>query len=164
MTKLKIVGLWLVLIVALDQATKILVDRGMALHSSIPIVDGLFNLTYIRNAGAAFGIFSGNHEAFRVPFLIAVSVAAIGFILMLLRRVPNAATGLITALSFILGGAVGNLIDRILYGEVIDFLDVYWSQYHWPAFNVADSFITIGVLMTLFFLVTSDGEDPFAKR
>jgi signal peptidase II len=69
---------------------------------------------------------------------------------------------MITALAFILGGALGNLIDRLLHGEVIDFLDVYWSNYHWPAFNLADSFITIGVTITLYFLLKSKGEDPFA--
>ena len=164
MAKFTIVSIWVVVIVVLDQATKIVVDRSMALHSSLPIIDGIFNLTYIRNTGAAFGIFAGNHEAFRVPFLIAVSVAAIGFIGILLRRLSSESTGLITALSFILGGAVGNLIDRVIYGEVIDFLDVYWRNYHWPAFNVADSFITIGVLITVYCLIKAGNEDPFAKR
>ena len=164
MAKFTLATFWVVVIVVLDQVTKIVVDRNMALHSSIPIVDGIFNLTYIRNPGAAFGIFSGNHKAFRVPFLIAVSVAAVGFIVILLRRLPSGSTGLITALSFILGGAVGNLIDRVLYGEVIDFLDVYWRNYHWPAFNVADSFITVGVLITACHLLKSGGDDPFTKR
>ena len=164
MAKFTIVSIWVVVIVVLDQATKIVVDRSMVLHSSLPIIDGIFNLTYIRNTGAAFGLFSGNHEAFRVPFLITVSVAAIGFIIILLRRLAADATGLITALSFILGGAVGNLIDRVIYGEVIDFLDVYWRDYHWPAFNVADSFITIGVLITVYYLIKAGNDDPFAKR
>jgi signal peptidase II len=80
----------------------------------------------------------------------------------MLRRLRNKEIGLITALAFIVSGAIGNLIDRILYGEVIDFLDFYWSNHHWPAFNLADSFITVGVTITLFFLVRAKGEDPFA--
>lgn len=160
--KWKIVGVWVAAIVICDQITKAIVDRTMSLYDSMPIIDGLFNLTYVRNTGAAFGIFAGSHEVFRRPFLIGVSIVAIGFILVMLRRLREDATGLAVALAFILGGAIGNLIDRIVYGEVIDFLDVYWSTYHWPAFNIADSFITIGVTITLFYLVRAKGDDPFA--
>ena len=136
----------------------------MPLHHSIPIVDGFFSLTYVRNTGAAFGIFAGSHEVFRLPFLIGVSILAIGFILVMLKRLRDDATGLVTALTFILGGAIGNLIDRVRHGEVIDFLDVYYSNYHWPAFNLADSFITVGVTITLFYLVGAKGDDPFAAN
>lgn len=160
--KTRRVAIWLAIIVITDQATKLIVDRNMPLHSSIPIIDHLFNLTYIRNTGAAFGIFAGSAEVFRRPFLIVVSSAAIVFIVNMLRRLRAGETGLITALAFILGGAIGNLIDRLVYGEVIDFLDVHWSGYHWPAFNIADSFITIGVAITIFYLVRAKGEDPFA--
>lgn len=162
--KWKLVFGWLVPIVFFDQLTKIIVDRTMPLYHSIPIIDGFFNLTYVRNTGAAFGIFAGAHEVFRLPFLIGVSVLAIGFILVMLKRIRADATGLITAFAFILAGAMGNLIDRIVYGEVIDFLDVYWSGYHWPAFNIADSFITIGVAITIFYVVKAKGEDPFAPN
>ena len=160
----KLVFAWLVPIVAFDQLTKVIVDRTMQLYQSIPIIDGFFNLTYVRNTGAAFGIFAGAHEVFRLPFLIGVSIVAIGFIIVMLKRLRDDATALITALAFILGGAVGNLIDRIVYGEVIDFLDVYWSNYHWPAFNLADSFITIGVAITLFYLIKAKDDDPFAAN
>ena len=162
--KWKMVIGWVVAIVIVDQITKAIVDGAMPLHHSIPIIDGFFNLTYIRNTGAAFGIFAGSHEVFRLPFLIGVSILAIGFILVMLKRLRESETGLATALAFILGGALGNLIDRIVYGEVIDFLDVYWSNYHWPAFNVADSFITIGVAITLFYLIKAKGDDPFAAN
>ena len=162
--KWKIVIGWVTAIVIVDQVTKAIVDRTMSLHESIPIIDGFFNLTYIRNTGAAFGIFSGSHEVFRLPFLIGVSVLAIGFILVMLKRLRDDATGLTIALAFILGGAIGNLIDRVVYGEVIDFLDVYWADYHWPAFNVADSFITIGVTITLFYLIRAKDDDPFAAN
>ena len=154
---------WLAAIVILDQLTKAIVDRTMALYQSIPLVDGLFSLTYVRNTGAAFGIFAGSAEVFRRPLLILVSIFASGFIVTLLQRLDDRERGLITALTFILGGAVGNLIDRIFYGEVIDFLDVYWRNYHWPAFNVADSFITIGVAIALFCLYKHKGADPFAR-
>ena len=160
--KWKIVIGWVTAIVIADQVTKAIVDRTMSLHESIPIIEGFFNLTYIRNTGAAFGIFSGSHEVFRRPFLIGVSVLAIGFIFVMLKRLRDDATGLTMALAFILGGAIGNLIDRVVYGEVIDFLDVYWADYHWPAFNVADSFITIGVTITLFYLIRAKDDDPFA--
>jgi signal peptidase II len=162
--KWKIVAGWLAAIVVVDQITKAIVDRTMALHHSIPIIDGLFNLTYVRNTGAAFGIFAGSHEVFRRPFLIGVSIVAIGFIFVMLKRLREDATGLAVALAFILGGAIGNLIDRVGYGEVIDFLDVYWANYHWPAFNVADSFITIGVTITLIYLLKAKGDDPFAPH
>jgi signal peptidase II len=162
--KWKIVLGWVVIILVLDRLTKIIVDRTMSLHQSIPIIDGLFSLTYVRNTGAAFGILSGSHEAFRLPFLILVSVLALGFVVVMLKRLRDQETGLITALAFIIGGALGNLVDRVLYGEVIDFLDFYWSHYHWPAFNLADSCITVGVLITLYYLIRAKGEDPFAAK
>jgi signal peptidase II len=162
--KTKLVLVWLAIILISDQLTKFIVGRTMPLHQSIPVIDNLFSLTYIRNTGAAFGFLAGSAAAFRLPFLIAFSLVAVGFVVAMLRRLPARETGLITALAFILGGAIGNLIDRFAYGEVIDFLDFYWSGYHWPAFNVADSFITVGVAITVFYLVKAKGEDPFARR
>jgi signal peptidase II len=161
--KSKIVGGWLTFIILADQATKFIVEQKMALHQSIPVINDLFSLTYIRNTGAAFGFLAGSHEAFRLPVLIIFSLVAIGFILVMLKRLSSAETGLITALAFILGGAIGNLIDRIVHGEVIDFLDFYWSSYHWPAFNLADSFITVGVLIVAYHLIRAKGTDPFAR-
>ena len=162
--KAKLVAGWLIAIVLLDQATKWIVDRTMPLYHSIPVIDGFFDLTYIRNTGAAFGILAGSGAAFRLPFLVFFSLLAIGFIIVMLRRLPERETGLIIALTFILGGAIGNLIDRFAYAEVIDFLDFYWGNYHWPAFNVADSFITVGVTIAVCYLIKAKGEDPFAAR
>jgi signal peptidase II len=162
--KPKIVWISVLGIVALDQLTKYIVDRIMPLHGSIEVIEDFFNLTYIRNTGAAFGIFAGSAAAFRLPFLVLVSTAAIVFILIMIRRLRDDQTGLLVALAFVLGGAIGNLIDRLVYGEVIDFLDVYWSSYHWPAFNIADSFITVGVAITVYYLIGTKGEDPFARR
>lgn len=163
-SKTKRILVLLAVILILDQLTKFIVDRTMPLHHSIPVIENLFSLTYIRNTGAAFGFMAGSAAAFRLPFLIVFSLVAIGFVIAMLRRLPDGETGLITALAFILGGAIGNLIDRFVYGEVIDFLDFYWSGYHWPAFNVADSFITMGVAITVFYLIKAKGEDPFARR
>jgi signal peptidase II len=162
--KVKLVAGLLIAIVLLDQVTKWFVDRSMPLYRSIPVIDGFFTLTYIRNTGAAFGILAGSGAAFRLPFLMLFSLLAIGFIIVMLRRLPERETGLIIALTFILGGAIGNLIDRFAYGEVIDFLDFYWANYHWPAFNIADSFITIGVTITVYYLIKAKGEDPFTAR
>lgn len=162
--KVKLVGGLLGVIVLLDQITKLIVDRTMPLYHSIAVIDGFFNLTYIRNTGAAFGILAGSGAAFRLPFLVLFSLLAIGFIIVMLRRLPERETGLIIALTFILGGAVGNLIDRFAYGEVIDFLDFYWAGYHWPAFNIADSFISVGVTITIYYLIKARGEDPFTAR
>ena len=162
--KVKLVVLLVIAIVALDQASKAIVDRTMPLYHSIPVIDSLFSLTYIRNTGAAFGVLARSGELFRRTFLIGFSIAAIGFIVLMLRRLPQDEKLLTAALGFILGGAIGNLIDRLLYGEVIDFLDFYWADHHWPAFNVADSFITIGVVVILFRLALAKGDDPFAPR
>jgi signal peptidase II len=151
-------------IVLVDQASKQLIHHSLRLYQSLPIIDGFFNLTYVRNTGAAFGIFAGSAEIYRRPFLIAVSIIAIGVIVMMVRRLSAKNIGLATALSFILGGAIGNLIDRVLHGEVIDFLDCYWGIYHWPAFNIADSFITVGVTITLIILLRSGETDPFASN
>ncbi len=162
--KIKLIGITLTLILILDQGTKLLVDWSLPLHHSIPVIDNLFNLTHIRNTGAAFGILAGERGWFRTSFLILFSLLAMGFIVILLRRLPAGEKTLTIALSFILGGAMGNLIDRLIYGEVIDFLDVYWTRYHWPAFNAADSFITVGVILTLFRLIQSKDGDPFAAE
>jgi signal peptidase II len=161
--KTKLVFGWVAGIIVVDQLTKWIVDRTMPLHYSIPLIDGFFSLTYIRNTGAAFGILAGSAAAFRLPFLLLFSLVAIGFMVMMLRRLPDHEKGLITALSLILGGAIGNLIDRAVYGEVVDFLDFYWGSYHWPAFNVADSCITIGVAITIYYMIKAKGSDPFAQ-
>ena len=162
--KTKLVFNWLIFIVVLDQATKFVVDQTLPLTDPIPVIDDLLNLTYVRNPGAAFGILAESSEFLRRVLLIGFPLVAVGFIAAMLRRLPEEEAWLITALSFVMGGAVGNLIDRIFYGEVIDFLDFYWSIYHWPAFNVADSFISVGVVMIVYSLIRAKGEDPFASR
>jgi len=134
-------------ILVLDQATKLYIDSCFALYESVPVLEHFFHITYVRNKGAAFGIFADS--AVRIPFFISVStLAAIG-ILWYFRQLQGGQRLLRYALSLVFAGAVGNLIDRIRLGEVIDFLDVHWYKYHWPAFNVADSAITVGVGLLL---------------
>lgn len=128
---------------ALDQATKVLVDRTMEIYQSIPVIDGLFSITYLRNRGAAFS-FLANFD-YRRPFFIAVTLIALAVIVITFRKLRDDQRMTAVALSLIFSGAVGNLIDRVRLGEVIDFLDVYWKTHHWPAFNVADSAICVGV-------------------
>ncbi len=134
-------------VVVLDQLTKTLVTAHMALHQSIPLIDGFFSLTYVRNTGAAFGFLAGRIEELRVPFFLIVSSGAVVVLLWFVRSVPADRRWMIAACGAVLGGAVGNMVDRLAFGEVIDFLDVYAGSYHWPTFNLADSAITIGVLV-----------------
>jgi len=138
-----------ILIVILDQVTKLWVAADMRLHQSIPIFDGWFDLTYVRNTGAAFSMLADLPEAIRIPFFVVVAIVAGGAILYFVHQTPRTQRTVLLACAFVLGGAVGNLIDRLAYGEVIDFLDVYWDDWHWPAFNVADSFISVGVVLLL---------------
>ncbi|MDP2838911.1 MAG: signal peptidase II, partial [Syntrophales bacterium] len=140
-----------VLVVLLDQATKVWIISTLGLHEGFPLIDGFFSIVHVRNPGAAFGFLAGAPPLFRYLFFIAVTVAAIALILHYLRVSRIEVPSLVSALALILAGAVGNLIDRIRFGEVVDFLDVYIGGYHWPAFNVADSAITVGagVLMAV---------------
>ncbi|MBH0189917.1 MAG: signal peptidase II [Nitrospira sp.] len=136
-------------IVVIDQATKLAIVESMRLHESIPIVQDFFSLTYIRNPGAAFGLLAGSSNAFRMVFFGITSLFALALLGTILFRLPEKDWLGQLSIAGILGGAIGNLIDRLRYGEVIDFLDVYVNSYHWPAFNVADSAISVGVVFLL---------------
>jgi signal peptidase II len=135
------------LVLVLDQITKYWVEKTMTLYQSIEIVPHFVRLTYVRNTGAAFGFLAGDRSNVRMSFFILVSIAAIGCIAYLLKTLRPQQKTLLVSLSMILGGAAGNLIDRHRAGEVLDFIDLHWYQYHWPAFNVADSAITLGVAL-----------------
>ncbi len=134
-------------ILLLDQATKLYIDSAFRLHESVTVLENFFHITYVRNKGAAFGIFADS--AFRIPFFITISIIAVGGLLWYYRKLTPEQKWLQYGVSLILSGAVGNLIDRVRFGEVIDFLDVHWYRHHWPAFNVADSAITIGVAILI---------------
>ena len=122
MTRWRLFGLIVVVGLVVDQFTKILVDRSMTLYQSIPVLDGLFNLTYLRNKGAAFSFLST--ASWRIPFFIGVTLVAAVVILVTVRKLREEQRLAQSALAMIFSGAVGNLIDRVRLGEVIDFLDV----------------------------------------
>ena len=137
----------------LDQLSKTVVSSTLTMHQVRPIIQGLLNLTLIHNTGAAFGLMAGQVSCARTFFFLVVSLLAIGVVLWMLFRLPEGQKVELVALALILGGALGNVLDRIRLGEVIDFIDIYYRTYHWPAFNVADSAISIGVILLLFRLV-----------
>ncbi len=150
-------------VLVLDQITKIVVDKSMTLHQSVEILPNFAHLTYLRNTGAAFGFLAGRNSSLRIAFFGLISVVAIGCITYLLRSLGPRQKTLLVSLSLILGGAVGNLIDRLRLGEVIDFVDLHWYHYHWPAFNVADSAISIGVVV-LFVQMLRKGSLTFGEK
>lgn len=131
----------------LDQASKALVARTLAVGELRRVLPGFFNLTHTRNPGAAFGLLSNSDSPWTVAFLILVSVAALALVWSLLWRGPARLAGL--GLGLILGGALGNLFDRLQAGSVVDFLDFHVGGYHWPAFNLADSAIVVGAAALL---------------
>jgi signal peptidase II len=129
----------------LDQATKLYIDRTMQLFDSIPVLTNFFHITYVRNRGAAFSFLSD--ASWRLPFFIGISVVASIAILVAFHKLRDDQKLAQVSLAMIFSGAVGNLIDRVRLGEVIDFLDAHWYRHHWPAFNVADSLICVGVFL-----------------
>ena len=143
-----LVWLWLsALIIVVDQVTKRVIDSAMQLHQTIELIP-YFQLTYMRNQGAAFSFLSGA-GGWQRWFFIGLAIVASVCIFVWLRKLDPSRRREAVAWALVLGGALGNLIDRILYGYVIDFLDVYVGDWHWPAFNVADSAITVGVALLL---------------
>jgi signal peptidase II len=144
-----LLGLLSLAIVVLDQMTKVYVMETMRLHESITVISDFFSITYIRNPGAAFGFLSSSSGTFRFVFFGLTSIFAVGLLGSILVRMPKHDWMGQLSVAAILGGAIGNLLDRLRYGEVIDFLDFYINGYHWPAFNVADSAITVGVVFLI---------------
>lgn len=146
--------LWILLIgappiVLLDQIAKFIIERWMRLGESIVWIEGVLNIVHVRNFGAAFGLFSSTPPIIRTTLLMAISAIAIVVIFLILRKVDPRNTQLAIGLTSILGGALGNLLDRIRLGYVIDFIDLHWRHLHWPAFNIADIAITVGVGLIL---------------
>ena len=135
------------LIVCLDQASKLAVQGSLKVYESVPIINGFFNMVHVRNRGMAFGFMNRPDMNFGFWILVSATVLAIILLLFWFYRMEDENNWMTLGLSLILGGALGNLIDRIRLHEVIDFLDVYVGSYHWPAFNVADAAITVGALM-----------------
>jgi signal peptidase II len=144
--------LWIIVAVAvafLDQASKYIVTMKIQYGDRIPVIDGFFYLTRHTNKGAAWGMLQNARI-----FLIIMTIAASAVMVYLIFKTRNNLFRL--SLSFILGGAVGNLIDRIFKGAVTDFLDFYIGKYNFPTFNVADSFITIGTVLLAYYLLVSN--------
>ena len=132
----------------LDRTTKVLVERSMTLEQTIDLLP-FFALTYVRNPGAAFGLFRGVPEPLRIPLLLGVTVIAFVVLVGYLRETPAERRWVVAALGGVLGGALGNLYCRARFGEVIDFFHLHWGGWSWPMFNVADSAITVGVTIIL---------------
>lgn len=140
--------LWLAAAIVLaDQLTKLAVVRSFAFGERLAVVPGLFDLTLLFNRGAAFSFLAGA-GGWQRWFFTGLGVAAAVFIVWLLAR-HGSQRLFAFSLTLILGGAIGNVIDRIVRGQVVDFLLVYWQRWHWPAFNVADSAITVGALLLI---------------
>ena len=137
-------------ILVADQITKWWALHGLRFGEAVPVIPGFFSLTLVMNPGLAFGMLGGVPESFRWM----VGLLSIGAVVLLAviaaRLLPTGGAWTRLALGLIFGGAAGNLIDRLRFGAVVDYLDFYWGAYHWPAFNVADSAITVGVTILAF--------------
>lgn len=147
--------------VILDQITKYLIVSNLELHESIPVLDGVLNLTYIRNEGAAMGMLDDN----RWVFMITSTAAIIGvslFMFVWYRKYYNPL--LYTSLSFIVGGGIGNMIDRTMLGYVIDFIDVKFLPFWKWIFNVADAFVCVGCAMVVLYIIISDVKESKLKK
>ncbi|HEV2854105.1 MAG TPA: signal peptidase II [Thermoanaerobaculia bacterium] len=133
-------------VLVLDQWTKWLVEVHLPHHSAQPVIPGFLNLTHVRNTGVAFGLFAseGGGSGWLLTLLGLGALAAVGVYYWF---TPSRDRSLLVALALVVGGAVGNLIDRVSSGAVTDFIDVYIGLHHWPSFNVADSAISIGILL-----------------
>jgi signal peptidase II len=134
-----------VAVVIVDQMTKLWVMVKFVLHEQLTVIPGFFDLVYVTNTGAAFGFLAGDKTWLRQVFFVAVSLVALTVIVLAYNHLKKQSRIFVYALGLIGGGAVGNLIDRLRFGSVVDFLDFYLGSYHWPAFNAADSAITVGV-------------------
>lgn len=146
MSKTAIKWVWLtVIIIILDQLSKVWISQSLDLRQSINLIAGL-DLTLVHNTGAAFSFLS-NAGGWQRWFFIVLSSSVSIALLIWIYQLPVRRRWLASALALVLGGALGNLWDRIVYGYVIDFIDVYYQDWHWPAFNIADSAITIGAVM-----------------
>jgi len=137
-------------VIGLDQLTKALVRRGLGLYQAHEIIPGLVSLVHGRNRGMAFGVFSGGGLPAQAVVLAVLSLLVLALVLAHWRRLREGPALLRVAFALIAGGAVGNLVDRVRLGYVIDFVHVYWRSYQWPDFNVADSAISAGIVLLLF--------------
>ena len=141
------------LVVIIDQVSKYIIVAHIGLYESITVIPGFFNIVHVQNPGAAFGLFSQQAPMIRNIVLIGASVIAMGVILYLFYQTPATYPLLSAGFALILGGAAGNMIDRLRWGKVVDFLDLYFGSFHWPAFNVADSAISVGMVVFAYYVI-----------
>jgi len=151
----------ILLVCVVDQLSKLWILQNFALYDSLILIPGVFNLTFLRNTGAAFGMFAGHPVWWRQSFFIGIAIIALIVLFFMQRKLGRQNSWYTTSLALIAGGAIGNLIDRICYGSVVDFLDVYIGKHHWPAFNAADSAISVGVCI---FLITQFLEEKQTRQ
>ncbi|HDJ22997.1 MAG TPA: signal peptidase II [Candidatus Aminicenantes bacterium] len=153
--------LFLVIILfSLDQLSKYLIQKYIGLYGQVKVIPGFFNLTHLHNRGAIFGFFAHTHNPVAKIVLPVASLLALGFVIFYFIRTPAQEKTLKLALSLILAGALGNLVDRLGRGYVVDFLDFYYQRFHWPNFNVADSCISVGaIILFLTILIKSKGKE-----
>ncbi len=142
--------------VALDQVTKMLVVKGLPLGAQVPVIQGFFNLMHIHNRGAAFGMLAHWSLDFARLFFVATTGLVLAVVGYLWWRLPPGRWPAALGYSMIMAGALGNMIDRVRLGEVIDFLDFYWGRFHWPAFNVADSLVCLGAGLLVWVILTEE--------
>jgi signal peptidase II len=147
-------------VLLLDQWTKGIITRAFDVHQSRTVVGGLFDLTYVRNSGAAFGLFASVDSSIKAIMLNSVAVLVFIVVSAYALRSSHKSVRLQVGFSLILGGAIGNLLDRVRFGYVVDFLDFSISGHHWPAFNVADSAICVGVGLLFLDMLRNEEERP----
>ncbi len=157
--KLAILLVILVLGLALDQGSKMLVQQLLPLGTQVTVVKGFFNLVHVHNRGAAFGLLGQLPAGFTRILFITLSGLVAVVVGYLWWRLPQGSWRAAAAYSLILAGALGNLLDRLRLGEVVDFLDFYWGRYHWPAFNVADSLVCLGAGWLAWVILTEEYTD-----
>jgi signal peptidase II len=143
-----------------DQFTKAYVRRSLHEYQSVEVIEGFFHITHVKNTGAAFGLLAGPSHPLRTIFFAVIAGVAIGAILFIYRKIRDDDTLHALAFSFLLGGAAGNLVDRVWMGQVTDFLDFHWYDYHWPAFNFADSAICGGIGLILLNMLMGARKGP----
>ncbi|MGA9753757.1 MAG: signal peptidase II [Desulfobaccales bacterium] len=141
---------------ALDQVTKVLVMQKLPLGSQAPLIPDLLNLVHIHNKGAAFGLLSGWSTQFAWLFFVITTALVLVVLGYMLWRLPEDHWPATLGYSLVLTGALGNLIDRVRLGKVVDFIDVYWGRYHWPAFNVADSLVCLGAAVLVWVIIREE--------
>ena len=144
-----------IVIVALDQATKAMVRASVPVHESVTVIPGWLDITHALNSGAAFGILDGANFPFKTALIAIIATAALVGVGMYAASLAHHQLVARTGLALIVGGAAGNLIDRVVAGSVVDFVDVYWRTHHFWAFNVADSAISVGVTILILDMLTT---------